>query len=129
MEIDLDRVTLRSDVAPPHPPFAVAIAFRIPASEGSTQRPQQIGDPFRLRLGQRHDRAERLDEPDEVEARVRGNDPAVEGNPVLGRRDEVRVEERKGDLVTRAVDDEVDLLLAAVREPDRTAAGEARCSA
>jgi hypothetical protein len=43
----------------------------------------------------------------------------------LSRRAKTSVEEGEGDLVAGAVDDQVDLLLAAVGEADRATAGEA----
>ena len=81
LEVDLDRVPLGGHVAlaassfpPPRSPPAS------PLGEGSVPRPSsRSANPLRLRLGERHDRAERLDEADEVEAWVldRG-DPPVE---------------------------------------------------
>ena len=126
MEVDLDRVTLRGDVALPHPPFLALRSPRAsPPPSGSAPRPpSRSATHSRLRLGERHDRPERLDEADEVEAGVLDrDDPAVERQPVVGRREDLRVEEREGDLVAGAVDDEVDLLLAAVGEADGAAAG------
>ena len=52
------------------------------------------------------------------------DDAPVERDPVVGSRDQRRVEEREADLVAGAVDRQVDLLLAAVDEADRPAARE-----
>ncbi|HEX4687006.1 MAG TPA: hypothetical protein VH228_09490 [Nocardioides sp.] len=72
---------------------------------------------MRLGLGERHDRAERLDQSDEVEAgAVRGDDPAVEVDVVVLGADHGVVEEREGDLVAGAVDDDVGLDARAVGE-------------
>ena len=81
MEVHLDRVTLRGDEALPSASLPRSRSpARIVATGGSAARPgDQVGDPFRLRLGQRHDRAERLDQADHVEAGlVDRDDPAVE---------------------------------------------------
>ena len=79
-----------------------------------------LGDPAALRLGERHHRAERLQQADEEEVRDLGmEDAAVELDPVVLRRDEVLVEERERDLVARAVDDDVGVDARAVLELDR----------
>src|SRR5206468_2820337 len=71
---------------------------------------QQIGDPFRLRLGQRHDRTERLYETDEVQAHMGWVDDAVEQRYlVVGSGDDLVVQERERDLVACAIDDSTDL--------------------
>ena len=78
---------------------------------------QVRGDPLRLRLGERHDRADRLQQPDEREARVaRREDAAVEVDPVVRRGEQALVEEREADLVARAVDDDVGVHPLAVGE-------------
>lgn len=78
---------------------------------------QQVGDPVRLRFRQRHDRAERLDEADEVETvLVRRDDTVVQGQVVVTGVDQLVPEEREGDVVSRGVDDRVDVLHAAVLE-------------
>jgi hypothetical protein len=56
------------------------------------------------------------------------HDAPEQVDPVVGRRDEVGVEEREGDAVAGAVDDDVDVLAGAVGELDLVAVG-ARCSA
>ena len=67
-----------------------------------------VADPLRLRLGQRHRRAERLQQREEVQAgQVGVEDAPVERQLVVGRGDAGRVEEREADLVARAVDDDV----------------------
>jgi len=80
---------------------------------------QQVRDPLRLGLGHRHDRPDRLDEPDEVQAGQRWcDDAAVERDPAVAGADQRLAQERKTDLVPRAVDHHVDLLGAAVAEAD-----------
>ena len=81
-----------------------------------------VGDPLPLRLGERHDRAERLEQPDEQDVGVvRMEDAPEQLDVVVGRGDEVLVEERERDLVARAVDDDVGLDAAAVGELDLVA--------
>ena len=66
-------------------------------------------------------------QPDEEEAVELGvDDAAVERDAVVGRVQELVVEEREGDLVARAVDDQVELLGGAVHELDGAPAGKAR---
>ncbi len=80
---------------------------------------KQICHPLRLDLGYRHHRADRLDEPDEVQpGQLRRDDPVVQGDLAVLGADEGFVEERKADLVSGAVDHRVDLLGAAVGEVD-----------
>ncbi len=69
---------------------------------------QVIADPLALGLGEGHDRAEGLEQADEVEAGDVGvEDAAEELDVVVGRGDEVGVEEGEGDAVAGAVDDDV----------------------
>ncbi len=111
MEVHLDRVALRGHVAlldllvvdPDLPPHLVVRRQR-------TLTRDEVGDPSGLRLGQRHDRAERLHQPDEEQSRVlRVDDPSVEVDVVLARGHHPLVEEREGHLVAGAVDDRVEL--------------------
>jgi hypothetical protein len=81
-----------------------------------------VGDELGLALGDRHDRPERLDEPDEVDPRHVGmEDVLVQRDLVVGRRQELGVEEREAQLVARAVDDEVGVDARAVGEVDPVA--------
>ena len=76
-----------------------------------------IAHPRALGLGERHDRAERLQQADEVEAGDVGVEDAPEQlDVVVGRGEQVVVEEGEGDLVAGAVDDDVGVRLAAVGE-------------
>ena len=86
LEVDLDRVPLGGDVALPHLPFPrSAISPASPPARAASAAAEQVRHPLRLRLGERHDRPERLDEADEVEAGVLGgDDPPVERHPVVG---------------------------------------------
>jgi hypothetical protein len=76
VEVDLDRVALGGDEALLQPAFVVGDLLRISPPRAARAAVEQVGDPFGLGLGDRHDRAERLDEADEVEARVLDRDDA-----------------------------------------------------
>src|SRR5215469_11055330 len=78
---------------------------------------QQVRDPPRLDLVERHDRADWLHKPDEVQPRQRRRDDAViqRDEVVLGAA-EAAAEEWKSDVVPGAVDHDVSLLGAAVGE-------------
>src|SRR5436190_893917 len=78
---------------------------------------QQVGHPLGLGFGQRHHRAERLEQSDEVEAvEVRWHDHLVERHFVLLGLEHLGRQERERDAVAGAPDDRVDRLRAAVRE-------------
>ena len=88
-----------------------------------------VADPLGLRLGERHGRAQRLQERDEVEPGQLGMKDAPEQREVVVRRgDQRRVEEREADLVARAVDD-TSTSLRCRRRTRRCARSAARCSA
>ena len=100
------------------------MSARTSAGAGRWYSPaQEPGDPVRLRLGQGHRRAQRLQQRQEEHVVDLGMEhPAVQRQVVVGGRDQVLVEEREGDLVAGAVDDEVDVLLdRAIGEAHRRA--------
>ena len=107
------------------PPRRRAMSARISARGGQRvlARAGRSATQLALRLGQRHDRAERLQQPDEEDVRRcpggrRGGTASIS---VVGRGDEVLVEERERDLVARAVDDDVGVTRRAVGEHDAVA--------
>ena len=118
VEVDLHRVALGGDVALEH---LRALALHVlPQRGGRRQRvlaAQVRGDPLPLRLRERHDRAERLQQPDEEDVvDVRVEDAAEQRQVVVRRADQVRIEERERHLVAGAPHDRVDLLDRAVLE-------------
>ena len=93
------------------------MSARISARREARSARRGVADPLRLELGERHHRAERLQQPDEEERRGRrgGTRAGTAADRCRARRSG-RVEERERDLVARAVDDDVGLLLGAVGE-------------
>src|SRR6266566_3007478 len=80
---------------------------------------KQVRYPLRLELGYRHDRPDRLDEPDEAQPRQPGRDDApVQRDVVAAGADRGLIEKREADLIAGAVDHHVDRLRAAVGEMD-----------
>jgi hypothetical protein len=80
---------------------------------------KQVRHPLRLDLGDRHERPDRLDEPDEIQPGPPGrDDPPVQGDVVAACAGQGFIEEREADLVAGAVDHHVDRLGAAVHEAD-----------
>jgi hypothetical protein len=66
VEVDLDRVALGGDVALAHRGLVGGDVGQDRCARGQVVLPaQQLGDPRPLRLRQRHDRPERLQQPDE----------------------------------------------------------------
>jgi len=77
-----------------------------------------VADPLRLQLGERHHRADRLQQPHEEHVVYPWMKHAPEQRQVVSRRrDQIRIEEREADLVARAVHDDVGVDLASVGEP------------
>ena len=127
VRIHLDGVPLAGDVAATQPFVVRGDLGAHPLPGGQTAHPgDQVGHPVRLLLGQRHHRTERLDQPDEEEARViNRDDAAVEVDMVVLARvqatpgQEPVVEEREGDPVAGAVDHHVSRHLGAIGETHR----------
>ena len=126
VKIHLDGVPLRRNVAlcdlrilfldgRPHrgPGRKAGIAF------------EQIGHPLTLRLGQRHDGAQRLDEADEIQIRMLRRDDVQVGRQAVGfGLEKIPVEEGKGDVVAGRKDDDIDSGLGPIDEASPVA-GEA----
>src|SRR5215218_318104 len=99
VEINLHRVALGRDVALEHlRPLTLDV---LPQRRWIWQRvlAAQVGsDPLSLRLRQRHDRAEWLQQPDKEDVVDLGMEDAAEQRQVVVRRaDQARVEERERD--------------------------------
>jgi len=119
-EVDLDGVSGGAAVAlGGHRAVPGDLAVHLPLRWQCRAALEQVRHPLRLDLGYRHDRPDRLDEPDEVQpGQVRRDDAVVQGDLVTVGADQGLIEEREADLVSRAVDHRVDLLGAAVGEAD-----------
>ena len=86
---------------------------------------EQIGHPLTLRLGQRHDGAQRLDEADEIQIRMLRRDDVQVGRQAVGfGLEKIPVEEGKGDVVAGRKDDDIDSGLGPIDEASPVA-GEA----
>src|SRR5262245_38092081 len=72
-EVDLDGVPLGGEITPAD---LLAVSRYLPVKLGSTWQLclslEQVSDPFGLRLGERHDRAEGLNQSDEVQPSMIG---------------------------------------------------------
>src|SRR5688572_17829755 len=105
--VDLHRVALRPHVAGEHLlPLLLHARAQLLLRRERVPSGEKLRDPLTLRLGERHDRAEWLEEPDEHQALVRRVEDAHEQRKVVVLRlEEAAIEEGERDAVARAIDD------------------------